>query len=255
MNKKLLVSMLTLGFLSGCAVVGPGERGVKVSLGKIADQPLKPGMTLFIPVVTNVEKISVQQATQEIVADCFSSDLQQVELKLKVLYRIPEVSIIQVVRDFAGDPFDKLIVPRVQEATKEVTASYTASGIVKSREEIKTKALESSRKKVGEQFLILEDLVIEDVQLSKDLKAAIEAKMVQQQDAEKAIFRLQQTETDAKTEVAKARGQAESIRIQGEALEKNPKLVDLKMVEKWNGVAPVVLGNTGLMMPFPETKK
>ena len=40
-------------------------------------------------------------------------------------------------------------------------------------------------------MLVIEDLVIEDVALSRELEAAIEAKMVQQQAAEKAVFRMQ----------------------------------------------------------------
>ena len=75
--------------------------------------------------------------------------------------------------------------------------------------------------------------------------------MVQQQEAEKALFKMQQAETDAKTAIIKAKGEAESIRIQGEALEKNPKLVDLKMVEKWNGVTPQVVGSgTNILLPL-----
>ena len=158
-----------------------------------------------------------------------------------MLYRIPEESVVSVLRDYAGSPFEKLILPRVQEATKEVTALKTAADIVKTREQIKVAALEHSRAKVGS-LLVIEDLVIENVALSKELEQAIEAKMVQQQEAEKAMFKMQQAKTDAETLIIKAKADAESIRIQGEALEKASRLVELKMVEKWNGVAPQVVG-------------
>jgi prohibitin 2 len=155
-----------------------------------------------------------------------------------------------VLRDYAGDPFERLILPRVQEATKEVTAVKTAADIVKTREHIKTAALQGSRQKVGD-LLVIEDLVIEDVALSKELEQAIEAKMVQQQEAEKAVFRMQQAKTDAETQIIKAKAEAEAIRIQGEALEKTPKLVELKMVEKWNGVAPQVVGaGSNILLPL-----
>jgi hypothetical protein len=74
--------------------------------------------------------------------------------------------------------------------------------------------------------------------------------MVQQQEAEKAIFRMQQAKTDAETLIIKAKADAESIRIQGEALQSAPKLVELKMVEKWNGVAPQVVGSgSNILLP------
>jgi prohibitin 2 len=248
-----VVALIVLGLVTliGSAyVVNPGERGVKVTLGDMSNDFIKPGFGLKLPFVTEIKKVNVQQDTREISAECFSSDLQQINIKIKVLYRIPEASAVAVLRDYSGNPFDKLILPRVQEATKEVTALKTAADIVKTREQIKTTALHSSRIKIGD-LLIIEDLVIEDVALSRELEHAIESKMVQQQEAEKATFRMQQAETDAKTAIIAAKGQAESIRIQGEALEKNPRLVDLKMVEKWNGVSPQVVGSgSNIMLPI-----
>jgi prohibitin 2 len=246
----IVAFFLFLTLLGGFYVVDPGERGVKVTLGDMSDDFIHPGFGMKMPFITEIRRVNVQQDTKEISAECFSADLQQITIKIKVLYRIPETSIVSVLRDYSGDPFDKLILPRVQEATKEVTALKTAADIVKTREQIKAAALKNSRDKVGT-FLVLEDLVIEDVALSSELEQAIEAKMVQQQEAEKALFRMQQAETDAKTAIIKAKGEAESIRIQGEALEKNPKLVDLKMVEKWNGVAPQVVGSgANILLPM-----
>ena len=246
-----IVVLFAALLVPGCFyVVQPGERGVRVTLGKMDDQFIAPGFGLKLPFITSIRRVNVQQDTQEVGAECFSSDLQQVNIRLKVLYRIPEASVVRVLRDYAGNPFDKLILPRVQEATKEVTALKTAADIVKTREQIKVAALNQSRTKVGE-LLVIEDLVIEDVALSRELEQAIEAKMVQQQEAEKAIFRMQQAKTDAETLIIKAKADAESIRIQGEALEKAPKLVELKMVEKWNGVAPQVVGSSSnILLPL-----
>jgi prohibitin 2 len=239
--------------LLGCFyVVHPGERGVHVTLGTMSDQFVAPGFGVKMPLITQIWRVNVQQDTREMSAECFSSDLQQITIQLKVLYRIPETSVVSVLRDYAGHPFEKLILPRVQEATKEVTALRTAADIVKSREAVKASALESSRSKIGS-LLVIEDLVIEDVKLSQELEQAIEAKMVQQQEAEKAVFKMQQARTDAETLIIKAKADAESIRIQGEALEKAPKLVELKMVEKWNGVSPQVVGaGSNIMLPLEK---
>src|SRR5262245_20547870 len=252
--RSVMIAFLILAALltaSGCYyVIQPGERGVRVTLGKMDDQFLSPGLGFKLPFVTVIRRVNVQQDTQEVSAECFSSDLQQINIRLKVLFRIPEASAVRVLRDYAGNPFDKLILPRVQEATKEVTALKRAADIVKTREQIKVAALNQSRTKVGD-LLVIEDLVIEDVALSNELEQAIEAKMVQQQEAEKAIFKMQQAKTDAETLIIKAKADAESIRIQGEALEKAPKLVELKMVEKWNGVPPQVVGpGSNILLPL-----
>ncbi len=246
-----IAALVLMSMTMGCFyVVEPGQRGVRVTLGTMTDQFIPPGFGLKLPLVTDVWRVNVQQDTREVNSECFSSDLQQININLKVLYRIPEGSVVSVLRDYAGHPFEKLILPRVQEATKEVSALKTAADIVKTREQIKVAALAAARSKIGS-LLVIEDLVIEDVKLSKELEQAIEAKMVQQQEAEKAIFKMQQAKTDAETLIIKATADAESIRIQGEALEKASRLVELKMVEKWNGVAPQVVGaGSNILLPL-----
>lgn len=254
---KRFLTLLILGALSlvvsGCFLytVDQTERAVEVTFGEMSSELSQPGLHLRLPPpFTRVREVNIQQWTFEMTSECFSSDLQQINIKLKVLARVPEASVIQVLRDYQGSVFETLIVPRVHEATKEVTALKTAADIVKMREEVKRASLAAARAKVGD-LLVIEDLVIEDVALSPELEQAIEAKMVQQQNAEKAIFNMQQAKTDAETAIIKARGEAESIRIQGEALEKTPKLVELKMVEKWNGVTPQVVGTgSNILLPM-----
>src|SRR5690242_11743620 len=59
-------------------VVEPGTRGIKVTLGKATEQFLPAGFGFKTPFITTVVPINVRQKTQQVHADCFSSDLQQV---------------------------------------------------------------------------------------------------------------------------------------------------------------------------------
>jgi prohibitin 2 len=170
-----------------------------------------------------------------------SKDLQEVRTKMKVLYRIPESSAVQIYQQFKGDPFTSLIQPRVDEAIKEVTKEHTAQQIVQERASIKKRTLESAQHKVGT-ILTLVDVVVEDIALSANLEAAIERKMVQEQEANKAVFEQQKAQIDAQIAVVRAKGEAESISIRGEALAENPELIDLEIVRKWNGRTPRVVG-------------
>jgi len=179
---------------------------------------------------------------------------------VRVLYRVPESSVVQIYKEFAGDPFDSLIAPRVQEALKEVTASQTAEQIVKNREEIKQKAIASAAQKIGT-LLTVVDIVIRNIDLSPELERAIEAKMVAEQQAAQARFTQVQTQTEAETAIIRARGEAEAIKVRGEALKLNPAFLRLQIVERWNGKSPLVvpadLNNTGaaLLLPLGPAEK
>lgn len=247
-------------FIMGATyIIPPGHRGVLVTMGKVSSIFAPEGFGLKLPFVTTVVPISVRQRTTVSNTECYSSDLQQINVELKVLYRLPEGQIVKMFRDYHGDPFDSLIAPRVSEALKEVTAMQSAEQIVKKREEIKAKTLESSRAKIGD-LLIIEDIVIQDVKLSKELEAAIEAKMVQEQEAAKAKFTQAKAEIEAQTAIIRAKGEAEAIRVRGRAVQDNPGLVQLQIVEKWNGISPLVIGggaggsSANILLPIGNLK-
>ena len=256
-GKAALALLTGVALLLGTScffVVQPGYRGIRVTLGKASEKPVPEGFGVKLPVLTSVIPVSIKQRTTTVRADCFSSDLQQVVVDLRVMYLVPEASVVEVYRQFAGDPFDGLIAPRVQEALKEVTALYTAEQIVKQRGEIKDKALAAARLKVGDS-LHIEDVVLKNIVLSNELERAIEAKMVAEQQAEQARFTQVQTQVEAETAVIRARGEAEAIKARGEALRLNPSFVTLQIVERWNGKSPMVVprdvdgGATSLILP------
>ena len=237
----LLVFCAVIMASSGTYVVKPGYRGVEVTMGEVSRAFKPEGFGLKAPFITAITQISVRQQTAEDKAECYSSDLQQITVDLKVLFRIPEASVVKLFQDYYGSPFESLVAPRVQEALKEVAALQSAEQIVKNREQIKTRSLEIARRKLGS-LLVIEDIVIQNIALTKELEHAIEAKMVQEQEASKSKYFQQRVQIEADTAVIRAKGEAESIMIRGEALKKNPAFVDLQIVDKWDGIAPVVIG-------------
>jgi prohibitin 2 len=254
MNSKILSSVFVVVLLivfvlamvaSGTYQINPGTRGVKVTLGKVSPEPLPEGFGFKSPFITTVFPVDVRQSTAPMKADCFSSDLQQIKMQLSVLYRVKADAVVKIYQQYSTQNiFEQLVAPRVQEGLKEVTATQSAEQIVQNREDIKTKALEIVRRKVGD-LIDVNDIVIADITLSEQLEHAIEAKMVQAQEAAKAKFIQQRAEIEALTAAIKAKGEAEAIRIRSEALRGNPELIQLQIVEKWDGRAPLVIGGNG----------
>jgi prohibitin 2 len=251
----ILIFVIILMATSGTYMVPPGYRGVEVTMGRVNPMPKKGGFGFKMPVVTHVERVSVRQQTQEDQAECYSSDLQQIHIELRVLYRVPESSVVKLYQTYDGDPYQSLIAPRVHEALKEVAAFQSAEQIVKAREQIKSKALALAREKVGG-LLVLEDIVIQNIRLTKELEHAIEAKMVQEQEAQRSKYVQQRAQIDADTSVIKARGEAESIRIRGEALRDNPAYLELQIVDRWDGIAPLIIGGRDqFVLPLNDLEK
>lgn len=251
---KLITCGLALFTLSGCYVCEPGQRGVKVTLGALDNNTLGEGWGVYLPIFTKVHKFSLKQKTEVVSAPCFSSDLQQVNVSANILYAIPESMFVDLYVKYSGDPFNSLVIPRFQEAMKEVSAQHSAEKFVRNREAIKQQALRLLREKVGD-LLNINDLVINNIDLSDELERAIEQKMVQEQEAAKAKFVQQKAQIEAETALIKARGEADAIMVRGKALKDNPDLISLQIVEKWNGVTPLVVGGgegANILLPLAK---
>jgi len=251
----ILIFVIVLMASSGTYVVQPGHRGVQVTMGKVSPQFKPEGFGLKAPLITAIIPVSIRQQTAEDKAEAYSSDLQQVVFDLRVLFRIPESSVVKLFKEYYGSPFESLVAPRIQEAVKEVTALQSAEQVVKNREHIKTRSLELARAKIGS-IIVIEDIVIQDITLTKELERAIEAKMIQEQEAAKSRYFQQRAQIEADTAVIKAKGEAESIVIRGEALKQNPAFIDLQIVDKWDGITPLVIGaGDNLVFPLQDLER
>jgi len=237
----ILIFVVIIMASSGTYVVQPGHRGVEVTMGKVSTAFKPEGFGLKAPFITAIYPLSVRQQTAEDKAECYSADLQQIVMQLRVLFRIPESSVVKLFQAYEGEVFESLVSPRVQEALKEVTALQSAEQIVKNRDQIKTRALELAKKKIGT-LLVVEDIVIENIALSKELERAIEQKMVQEQEAEKAKFTQLKAQIEADTAIIRAKGEAEAIQVRGAALRATPDFIKLQILQNWNGRSPLVVG-------------
>ncbi|HTG43221.1 MAG TPA: SPFH domain-containing protein, partial [Verrucomicrobiae bacterium] len=81
---------------SGTYVVQPGYRGVEITLGKVSTVFKPEGFGFKLPLITRVEQVPVRQQTERTVADCYSSDLQQIKIDVGVLFRLPEAYIVRL---------------------------------------------------------------------------------------------------------------------------------------------------------------
>src|SRR4249920_2639981 len=84
----LLILVLLVVASASTYVVQPGTRGIRVTLGKTAPGFLSEGFGFKPPFISSIVNVNVRQQTQGVSAACFSSDLQQVDVEIRVLYRV-----------------------------------------------------------------------------------------------------------------------------------------------------------------------
>jgi regulator of protease activity HflC (stomatin/prohibitin superfamily) len=244
-----------IGACSSYYTVGQSERGIVLTFSKANPAVKEPGLHFKTPFITDVVKMNIQQSTFTMEAKAYSKDQQQVTANLAILRRIPESNVYDIFCNYKGDPDASLIAPRVLEAFKEIAAQYSAIDAIQQREIIKEKTKELAIKKIGT-IVTINDIVLQNIDLSDQLEKAIEEKMVQQQEASKAQFRKQQAQVDAETAEIAANGKAKAISIEAAALAKNKDVIALRIIEKWDGTSPqtvVTSGNSPANIILPIT--
>jgi len=251
----ILVVVLLVALSSSTHIVPPGTRGVMVTLGQTSPQFKPEGILIKIPFIQQVVNVSVRQVTQQGRAPSFTSDLQNVDVQYDVLYRLPENKVVELYQNYSGSVYDSLLLPRIQEAIKQVSAQYVAEDLVKNRERIKIQVIESLRRAM-DGLVIINDLTITNIDLTDELEKAIEQKTIAQQQSLKKNFELEIAAKDAEIKRVTAKGEADAIRLQGEALRAAPDVVQLEIIRKWDGKAPqsVVTDKGGANIILPSAR-
>ncbi len=253
--KKTIPLLAAITMLSGCAtIIEPGQRGVKVTLGRMDRNLLGSGVQMYMPAVEQIVPYSVKQETVSGQAEPLTSDQQPISINYTVLYRIPEGQILTLYEKYAGNPYDRLVAPQIQEAFRQVVSQYKAEGATSHVNVIKDQVLAMVRDNV-KGLVDVVDAPITHVSLPEVLQQAIAQKQVMEQQALQKSYELDKARKEAQITVTTAQAQAESIKLQSQALQASPQLIEYERVKKWNGVLPDTMvsgsGNSsfGFMIP------
>jgi len=76
-----------------------------------------------------------------------------------------------------------------------------------------------------------------------------------EQEALAAKNKLERIKFEADQRIAEAKGKAEAMRIESEALKSNPEILQLRTLEKWNGILPQVTGGSIPLVNLPGLVK
>jgi len=270
----LIIVMIALFLVtSAFVVIDAGNVGVVKRLGAVQPEPLAEGFHLKRPFTDVVEQVNIRLVPVQVKATAASRDLQTVTTDVTVGYSVSG-ELAPVTFQRIGDTKKvaaAVVEPAIQESVKAVTAQFTAEELVTKRALVKQNiqaAIEAfitstlDQKGIGDSVQ-LANVAITDFAFSEEFNRAIEAKVKAEQEALQAknekIRRVTQAEAAASerqlaadaeaysTEV-QSKARAEAIKREAEALTDNPELIQLRAVEKWDGVLPRMQGSSAI--PF-----
>ena len=219
---------------SSCAVVRPGEAGVKQTLGKFSKNISTQGTIFYNPLTSRVIKESTQTNNIKLILNLPTKEGLSVQSEISILYRLEQNKIPTILENL-GQGYESIITSVFRSASSDVCAQFYAkdmhSGMrAKIEEEIKAKMLVNIEKQADGIELIA--VLMKSIQLPIGLARSIEQKLQAEQDAMRMEFIIQQAKLEADRKIIEAKAERDPQKILAEGL--TPEIIKLRSIEAFN---------------------
>lgn len=240
----LILGLVTL--FSSMGTVPVGHRGVVIEMSRVTGEVLNEGFYWKKPFITSVEYVDVRQQSVTVKLDAASSDLQKVTATIALNYSVDPERVAELYQTIGPAYAEIVIDPSMSEIFKDVTAKFTAEHLITHRDQPGEQMLEKITTRMKTAGLNTIMVSTKDFHFSESFDHSIEQKVVAEQEALAAKNRLERTKYEAQQLVETARGKAEAMRLEAETLRANPAILQLRALEKWDGILPKVTGSGGI---------
>lgn len=211
--------------------IRPGHEGVmwKRLTGTQIDTVYTEGTHLIWP--WNVMYIYELRLNRvDAVVPVLSTDGLEIDIDVSIRYRPVSKSVPQLHQEVGPDYVNRIIIPEVVTAVREVMGRYRPEQLYTLRTvEMQREIVARAATQVQDRFVIIDDVLIRRIALPAVVQAAIQSKLRQEQEALEYAFRLDKERAEAERKRIEAGGIADFQRIIAVGL--TPAYLDYKGIE------------------------
>eukprot|EP00668_Euglena_longa_P014920 GGOE01018957.1.p1 GENE.GGOE01018957.1~~GGOE01018957.1.p1 ORF type:complete len:300 (-),score=61.56 GGOE01018957.1:229-1101(-) len=218
----------------------------------LGNRVYSPGMNFKLPFVEWPIIYDCRTRPSEISSASGSRDLQMVDLTLRVLYR-PGNNLTQLYRTLGTNYAQRLLPSVGNEVMKSVLAQYNVSELLTRRQDVSAEISTHLVNRCKQFNVMVEDVAIVHLTFGREYSSAVEAKQVAQQQAERARFQVEQAVQEKRSKIVLAEGEAESAKLIGEAVKKNPGFMQLRQIEAARDIASLLSNGKNRVMLDADT--
>lgn len=231
--------------VGGCSLttVDAGQIGVRTQFGKVTENSVEPGLHFVNPIGGRIVKYDVREQKAEIKAPTYTKDMQQADIFVVVTYALNKGEVGIVHQTYGTAYADRVVLPKVTGAIKDVIGNIEAAELVNAREKAAKSILDTATTQIADAKVpvTITSLVITNIDYSDVFEKSIEEKVVAQQNAIRAQNETKRVEEEARQVVVRANAEAEAMKIRAQALKENQNILLQDFIKKWDGKFPATL--------------
>ncbi|MFN5183070.1 MAG: prohibitin family protein [Bacteroidota bacterium] len=231
-NLRIIISSSVLLLLTSCAVIRPGEVGVRQRLGKLSDRVNVQGVVWFNPFVSKVIKSSIQTTNLELALTLPSKEGLSVSAQISILYKVRQDMVPRLIKDF-GLNYEPIITNVFRSASAHVCSQHFAKDLHSGmRAEIEKSIKDRMAETLGKEGIEIEAVLLKSIQLPPGLAASIEQKLQAEQDVMRMEFVLKQAKLEADRKIIEAKGVSDAQKILSEGL--TEQIIKIRSIEAFS---------------------
>lgn len=218
-------------FLSSCAVIRPGEAGVRQNLGELSDEVITQGTVVYNPFTSKVIKESTQTKNIKLFLSLPSKEGLSVNSEISILYRLEQNKIPSVLINL-GQEYESVITSVFRSASSDICAQFYAKDMhsgMRAQIEAQIKEQMDEILKTQADGIQLVAVLMKSIQLPVGLANSIERKLQAEQDAMRMEFILQQERLEAERKIINAKGERDAQMILAQGL--TDKIIKTRSIE------------------------
>ena len=243
-----ILFVIFIVFCNPIAIVGVGQRGVKVTLGKVSPKSYPEGIHFVTPFISKIHVMNVKTQKLSTPTEVYTKDIQQARISYVVNYNLMPQHVHEMYRQVGMNYVDTILIPAIEGNIKDVIGKWNAQDLVANRAIATADILQKLQSQLEKRYINVTSFQIIDINYSEVFERAIESKVTAEQEALKAKNKTVQVEEEAKQKLISAQAEAKSMQIRATALTQNKALVEYEAVQKWDGKLPEYM--MGGSIPF-----